>query len=161
MPFQTVHADITTLHVDAIVNAANERLLMGGGVCGAIFSAAGPARLQEACDNIGHCDTGSAVATPGFGLVARYVIHAVGPVWRGGGHGEKDLLASCYTSSLDVARDLGCTSIAFPLISAGIYGYPSAGRGPRRGERRHRGLALDARRHGRLPRALRVEVGPR
>ena len=124
MPFQTVHADITTLHVDAIVNAANERLLMGGGVCGAIFSAAGPALLQEACDNIGHCDTGSAVATPGFGLVARYVIHAGGPVWRGDGHGEKDLHASCYTSSLDVAHDLGCTSIAFPLISAGIYGYP-------------------------------------
>ena len=124
MPFQTVHADITTLHVDAIVNAANERLLMGGGVCGAIFRAAGPARLQEACDRIGHCDTGSAVATPGFGLAARYVIHAVGPIWQGGGRGEKDLLASCYTSSLDVARDLGCTSIAFPLISAGIYGYP-------------------------------------
>lgn len=124
MPLRIVSGDITRLRVDAIVNAANERLLAGGGVCGAIFRAAGAARLQAACDEIGHCDTGSAVATPAFDLPARYVIHAVGPVWQGGGRGERDLLAGCYTASLELAADLGCASIAFPLISAGIYGYP-------------------------------------
>lgn len=124
MPLNIVDADITTLHVDAIVNAANEQLLMGGGVCGAIFSAAGPHKLQAACDKIGHCDTGSAVATPAFRLPARYVIHAVGPIWHGGSHGERQLLTSCYTTSLQLASDLGCRSIAFPLISSGIYGYP-------------------------------------
>ena len=115
---------ITGMTTDAIVNAANEELLAGGGVCGAIFSAAGYRELQDACDKIGHCPTGSAVITPGFRLKAKYVIHAVGPVWYGGTRGEKELLYSAYVSSLKVARENGCQSIAFPLISAGIYGYP-------------------------------------
>ena len=119
-----VVADITSLEVDAIVNAANEGLRAGGGVCGAIFEAAGMGDLQAACDKIGHCDTGSAVITPGFALKARYVIHAVGPRWSGGSHGEPKILANCYTSSLDLAAANGCTSIAFPLISSGIFGYP-------------------------------------
>lgn len=124
MPLRIVHGDIVRTKADAIVNAANERLLAGGGVCGAIFRAAGERRLQAACDKIGHCDTGSAVATPAFDLPARYVIHAVGPVWQGGSCGERALLASCYATSLALAADLGCASIAFPLISAGIFGYP-------------------------------------
>ena len=124
MPLRIVHGDIVRTKADAIVNAANEHLLAGGGVCGAIFRAAGAARLQAACDEIGRCDTGSAVATPAFDLPARYVIHAVGPVWQGGSRGERALLASCYATSLALAADLGCASIAFPLISAGIYGYP-------------------------------------
>lgn len=124
MPFSIVRDDITHVHADAIVNAANEQLWEGGGVCGAIFRAAGSRKLQQACDKIGHCDTGSAVATPAFALPARYVIHAVGPVWHGGGAGERELLASCYRSSLELAAQLECRSIAFPLISAGIYGYP-------------------------------------
>ena len=124
MPLRIVHGDIVRTKADAIVNAANEHLLAGGGVCGAIFRAAGERRLQAACDEIGHCDTGSAVATPAFDLPARYVIHAVGPVWQGGSRGERALLASCYASSLALAADFGCASIAFPLISAGIYGYP-------------------------------------
>ena len=115
---------ITELKVDAIVNAANSSLLMGGGVCGAIFRAAGPAELQAACDRIGHCNTGSAVITPGFRLPAKYVIHAVGPVWNGGFSGEPEQLRSAYQQSLKVAKENGCHSIAFPLISAGIYGYP-------------------------------------
>lgn len=124
MPFEIVRNDITRMHVDAIVNAANERLLHGGGVCGAIFAAAGPARLQAACDKIGHCDTGSAVATPAFALPARHVIHAVGPIWHGGHDGEEQALRSCYRSALLLANELGDSSIAFPLISSGIYGYP-------------------------------------
>lgn len=124
MPFSIVRDDITHVKVDAIVNAANRDLLMGGGVCGAIFRAAGARKLQSACNKIGHCDTGQAVSTPAFGLPARYVIHAVGPVWHGGTHGERALLASCYRSSLELAASLKCSSIAFPLISAGIYGYP-------------------------------------
>ncbi len=124
MPFSIVRDDITHVRADAIVNAANEQLRMGGGVCGAIFRAAGARRLQRACDRIGHCDTGSAVATPAFDLPARKVIHAVGPIWQGGTHGERELLASCYRTSLELAESLGCHSIAFPLISAGIYGYP-------------------------------------
>ena len=124
MPLRIVHGDIVRTKADAIVNAANERLLAGGGVCGAIFRAAGERRLQAACDEMGHCDTGSAVATPAFDLPARYVIHAVGPVWQGGSRGERELLAGCYASSLALAADLGCASVAFPLISAGIYGYP-------------------------------------
>ena len=124
MPFAIVRDDIVCCDADAIVNAANEQLRMGGGVCGAIFRAAGAARLQRACDKIGYCPTGSAVATPGFDLPARYVIHTVGPIWSGGMRGERELLASCYRSSLELAESLGCTSIAFPLISAGIYGYP-------------------------------------
>lgn len=124
MPFQIVRNDITHMHVDAIVNAANEQLRHGGGVCGAIFAAAGAAELQEACDRIGHCDTGSAVATPAFALPARHVIHTVGPVWHGGNSGEEQALRSCYRSSLELAQSLGDTSVAFPLISSGIYGYP-------------------------------------
>ena len=124
MPFTIVRDDITHVKVDAIVNAANSDLLMGGGVCGAIFRAAGSRKLQAACDKLGHCDTGQAVATPAFALPARHVIHTVGPIWHGGTQGERDLLASCYRTSLELAASLKCSSIAFPLISAGIYGYP-------------------------------------
>ena len=124
MPLSFVRNDITKLNVDAIVNAANSVLRRGGGVCGAIFAAAGPDELQAACDEIGHCDTGSSVATPGFALPARYVIHTVGPVWQGGYAGERELLTSCYRTALELAHELECASIAFPLISAGIYGYP-------------------------------------
>ena len=124
MPLSFVRNDITKLEVDAIVNAANSALMQGGGVCGAIFAAAGARELQAACDEIGHADTGTSVATPGFALPARYVIHTVGPVWQGGNAGERELLASCYRTALELASELGCTSIAFPLISSGIYGYP-------------------------------------
>lgn len=124
MPLTLIRQDITQLHVDAIVNAANERLRAGGGVCGAIFNAAGREDLQAACDQIGHVDTGSAVSTPGFKLPARHIIHTAGPIWRGGTMGEPELLASCYRSSMTLARELGDESIAFPLISAGIFGYP-------------------------------------
>lgn len=124
MHIETVRADITHLTVDAVVNAANEALRRGGGVCGAIFAAAGP-RLDEACAAIGHCATGDAVATPGFDLPARFVIHTVGPVWRGGDHDEAELLSSCYRRCLEVADDIGATSVAFPAISTGIFGYPA------------------------------------
>lgn len=117
-------SDITVLETDAIVNAANEGLWAGGGVCGAIFRAAGHAELQEACSKIGHCDTGSAVITPGFRLKAKYIIHAVGPVWHGGNYHEAELLYNAYRNSLALASEHGCKSIAFPLISAGIFGYP-------------------------------------
>ena len=118
---------ITELDTDAIVNAANEGLWAGGGVCGAIFRAAGYDRLQDACDAIGHCDTGSAVITPGFNLKAKYIIHAVGPRWSGGKHKEPELLYGAYYRSLELALENGCRSIGFPLISAGIFGYPLQG----------------------------------
>jgi O-acetyl-ADP-ribose deacetylase (regulator of RNase III) len=118
-----IEGDITALDVDAIVNAANERLAPGGGVCGAIHRAAGP-ELARACAAIGHCPTGEARITPGFRLPARHVIHAVGPVWHGGGQREDELLAGCYRRSLDLAAGNGIRSIAFPAISTGIYGYP-------------------------------------
>jgi O-acetyl-ADP-ribose deacetylase (regulator of RNase III) len=115
--------DITTLAVDAIVNAANDQLTPGGGVCGAIHRAAGP-DLAAACARLGGCATGDAVITPGFRLPARFVIHAVGPVWRGGGAGEPELLAAAYRAALRCAHEHALGSIAFPAISTGIYGYP-------------------------------------
>lgn len=126
MPFTIVRDDITRQHTDAIVNAANEQLLRGGGVCGAIFAAADGPRLQRACQRIGRCPTGGAVLTESYGLPAPYIIHAVGPVWRGGGQGEEQLLRHCYRSALGLAQDKGLTSVSFPLISSGIYGYPKA-----------------------------------
>ena len=116
--------DITKLDTDCIVNAANSALSQGSGVCGAIFEAAGPQQLQKACSAFPGCPTGSAVVTPGFRLKAKYIIHAVGPRWAGGDHGEARQLASCYRTAMTLAADRGCRSIAFPLISSGIYGYP-------------------------------------
>lgn len=124
MPFTLIRQDITRMEVDAIVNAANNRLAQGGGVCGAIFAAAGAENLTRACRAIGRCETGQAVITPGFALPARYVIHTVGPVWQGGERGEAAQLRSCYLQSLRLAARQGCHSVAFPLISSGIYGYP-------------------------------------
>ena len=114
---------ITKLKTDVIVNAANEYLQEGGGVCGAIFAAAGREDLRRACNRIGHCDTGSAVITQGYRL-CRYIIHAVGPVWTGGHHHEGSLLYGAYRSALNLAKEYDCHSIGFPLISSGIYGYP-------------------------------------
>ena len=118
-------ADITTLEVDAIVNAANSALAEGGGVCGAIFRAAGRRELAAACAEVGGCPPGEARATPGFGLPARWIVHTVGPVWHGGAAGEPEVLASCYRSSMVVADGLGARSVAFPAISTGIFGYPA------------------------------------
>ncbi len=118
-------ASITDLETDAIVNAANEQLSAGTGVCGAIFDAAGYGPLQSACNEIGHCDTGSAVITPGFNSKAKYIIHAVGPIWHGGKNGEQEKLKSAYKSALKLAVDNGCASIGFPLLSAGVFGYPT------------------------------------
>jgi O-acetyl-ADP-ribose deacetylase (regulator of RNase III) len=125
MDIQAVQGDITAQEVDAVVNAANQALAGGGGVDGAIHRAAGHRELQEACQALGGCATGDAKATPGFRLPARWIIHAVGPRWRGGDKGEASELASCYRRSLEVADELGAKSVAFPAISTGIYGYPA------------------------------------
>jgi O-acetyl-ADP-ribose deacetylase (regulator of RNase III) len=122
---EAVQGDITRQEVDVIVNAANQSLAGGGGVDGAIHRAAGAAELHEACAALGGCATGDAKATPGFGLPARWIVHAVGPRYRDGHHGEAELLASCYRRALKVAEELGARSMAFPAISTGIYGYPA------------------------------------
>lgn len=126
MPFTIVRQDITKMEIDAIVNAANTKLKMGGGVCGAIFKAAGTKELQAACKKLSPIQTGEAVITSGFALSAKCIIHTAGPVYRNGKHGEENLLRACYINSLTVAAENGCESIAFPLISSGIFGYPKA-----------------------------------
>lgn len=122
--FEIKKADLTEFEGDCIVNAANSGLREGGGVCGAIFKKAGSPELTAACKAIGGCPTGSAVITPGFRLKAGHIVHAVGPIWKGGSQGESDLLYSCYQASMQVAMENGLHSIGFPLISSGIFGYP-------------------------------------
>jgi len=124
MPLEIVRNDISTMEVDVVVNAANRTLRKGGGVCGAIFSRAGADRLQAACDVIGECAVGEVVMTDGFDLQANKIIHAVGPIWQGGAANEAKLLESCYENALELTVKHGYQSIAFPLISSGIYGYP-------------------------------------
>jgi O-acetyl-ADP-ribose deacetylase (regulator of RNase III) len=124
MPFKIIHGDITKQQTDAIVNAANTSLRAGGGVCGSIFAAAGTKNLQAACKKLAPIKTGEAIITPGFDLPAKYINHAAGPIYRGGVHGEEKLLHDTYTNAFKCAVENGCKSIAFPLISSGIYGYP-------------------------------------
>ena len=124
MPLSIIRNDITKMNVDVIVNAANTELKVGGGVCGAIFTAAGVDKMQKACDKLAPIKTGDVVITKGFSLRAKYVIHAAGPIYKDGNHNEETLLQSCYEKSLDLAKKHGCESIALPLISSGIYGYP-------------------------------------
>ncbi len=124
MPMMIVRNDITKMSVDAVVNAANTALKMGGGVCGAIFAAADAEKLQEECDRIGCCIVGEAVITKGYNLPAKHIIHTAGPIWKGGNSGEEKLLHNCYTNSMKLALENNLKSIAFPLISSGIYGYP-------------------------------------